>query len=198
MSQEKCVENQIVEPWVGESYESPAIFPCKTLIVGESNYTDKSEQFNPRIVNNCVADDLDGKDGNGFGRFATKLRRTIFGSESNMSPAEFWPHVAFYNFVQYRVGNAARIRPTPEMWRDSAPAFFDVVGKLNPERILVLGIQNWGKLLQAVPHEKMSDYQALLDVNGQKILAGHVQHPSSALRYAKWNLIADELLLTKP
>ena len=193
------MENQTVKPWVGGNYESPAIFPYKTLIVGESNYTETQEQFNEDLVNNCVADDKDGKDGNGFGRFATKLRRTIFGSESNMSPAEFWPHVAFYNFVQYRVGDAARIRPVDEMWRDSAPAFSRMANQLKPERILVLGIENWGNLLQVVPHEKVSEHQALLQLDGQKILAGYVAHPSSpGFSYAPWNPVAHELLLKKP
>jgi len=192
------MENKTVKPWVGENYESPAILPYKTLIVAESNYTETEEQFNKDLVNSCVSDDFTGSDRKGFGRFATKLRRTIFGRDSNMSPAEFWPHVAFYNFVQYRVGDAARIRPTPEMWRNSAPVFFKVVAQLRPERVLIAGLKNWGNLLQAVPHEKLSKNQALLKIDDQKILAGCIQHPSSALKYAEWHPVAHELLLKKP
>jgi hypothetical protein len=29
-----------IRPWKGEKYENPNIFPHKTLILGESNYTD--------------------------------------------------------------------------------------------------------------------------------------------------------------
>ncbi len=193
------MENQTVKPWVGENYESPAIFPYKTFIVGESNYTETEEQFNEDLVNSCVSDDFTGSDRKGFGRFATKLRRTIFGRDSNMIPADFWPHVAFCNFVQFRVGDAARMRPKPEMWRDSPPAFFKVAAQLKPERILVLGVDNWRNILQAAPHEKVSEHQALLQLDGQKILAGYVWHPSAPrFSYDPWSPIAAELLLKKP
>lgn len=192
------MENQTVKPWVGENYESPAIFPYKTFIVGESNYTETQEQFNEDLVNNCVDNDFKRQD-RSFQKISTTLRRTIFGRESNMSPAEFWPHVAFYNFVQRRVGDAARIRPTPEMWRDSAPAFFKVAAQIKPERILVLGIENWTNILQLAPHEKVSEHQALLQLDGQKILAGYVAHPSSiGFAYAEWHPVAHELLLKSP
>lgn len=191
------MENELVQPWVGESYESPKILPYRTLIVGESNYTDKPSQFNPYIVINCVSDDLIGEDPSGFGRFSTKLRRTIFGPENDMGPAGFWPHVAFYNFVQYLVGDAARIRPTNEMWRDSLPAFVQVVRRLKPDRILVLGIENWRNLLGAVMHKDASEYQALLEIGGREYLAGYVFHPSSSLKYADWNPVAYELLLKR-
>jgi hypothetical protein len=188
---------QIIEPWVGENYENPRILPYRTLIVGESNYTDNPNQFTPHIVINCVGDDLTGDDPSGFGRFATKLRRIIFGVEHDMGPACFWPHVAFYNFVQYLVGDAARQRPTQEMWRASVPAFGQVIEKLNPERILVLGLENWRNLLQSVPHQMVSEYQAKIEVGNKVILAGYVFHPSSSLKYSDWNPIAQELLLKK-
>ena len=184
----------IVEPWVGESYENPRNIPNRTLILGESNYTESPEQFNPSIVINCVSDDLCGDDPQGFGRFATKLRRIIFGEQSNMKPEEFWPDVAFYNFVQYLVGDAARQRPTSEMWLESVPVFSQVINELKPEKVLVLGLENWRNLLKAVPHNTVSEFQSELIVGEYKVLAGYVFHPSSSLTYSEWHPRAKELL----
>ena len=135
-----------VHPWVGERYEQPQHLPKKTLLVGESNYT-KPELFNSGLVHAWVVDDMDlggtERDTGGFCRFGTKTRRIIFGHEANVGPRAFWPDVAFYNFVQQRVGENARQRPTPEMWAASVPAFIEVVSMLQPERVLVLGKANW-------------------------------------------------------
>ncbi len=191
------MSSSFIEPWVGECYENPKIFPYRTLIVGESNYTDNPIQFSPSIVINCVSDDLCGDDTKGFGRFATKLRRTIFGAENDMGPAAFWPNVAFFNFVQYLVGDAPRQRPTNEMWRDSVPVFGQVVERLKPERILVLGLENWRNLLGSVPHHSVSEYQAQIEICPYRVLAGYVFHPSYSLKYSEWNPIARKLLLEK-
>lgn len=191
------MSDQWIKPWIGENYETPKILPYRTLIVGESNYTENPSQFDAHIVINCVGDDLAGDDPNGFGRFATKLRRIIFGPDNDMGPSEFWPHVAFYNFVQFLVGDAARQRPTDQMWRDSVPAFVQVVEKLNPERILVLGLKNWKNLLNSVQHESISEYQARLKVSGREVVAGYVFHPSTSLKYSDWTPVANELLLKR-
>lgn len=184
-----------VKPWVGDRYESPSIFPHRTLIVGESNYVDSPEKFNPYIVINCVADDLSGDDPTGFGKFSTKLRRVIFGSDGDMGPHGFWPNVAFYNFVQYLVGDAARQRPTNEMWKSSVPAFERVVEDLKPERILVLGLENWRNLLACMNHTPVSRHQAVLKVGSRDVVAGYIQHPSSSMSYAEWGPVARSLLL---
>ena len=73
-----------VHPWVGKNYKNPANILHKTLILGESNFTE-SEKFNSNLVINCVLNDLsidptEERDTTGFCRFSTKIRRVIFGS----------------------------------------------------------------------------------------------------------------------
>lgn len=189
-----------VHPWVGDNYNNPIHFKYKTLILGESNYTDPPENFNSSLVIRCVEDDLavgyPERDTSGFCRFSTKIRRIIFGRNELLGPNGLWHDVAFYNFVQSLVGGTSRVRPTFKMWGESAPAFIEVVEKLQPSRVLVLGKANWNNLLQHVQHQQESPHIATLTVGANSITAGYINHPSSSLVYATWQPIARQLLLT--
>lgn len=184
-----------VHPWVGVDYEKPAIFPYRTLILGESNYT-TPDNFGTDLVISCVGDDILGSDPN-FCRFSTKIRRVIFGRNTEIGPEEFWRNAAFYNFVQYLVGGKSKERPTSQMWIDSAEPFSEVVAKLKPERILVLGKGNWGNLLAHIEHEKVDEMQANLLVDGYSALAGYICHPSAGrgFSYQKWQPLAESIVL---
>lgn len=189
-----------VHPWVGERYGSPVHLKHKTLIMGESNFTDP-EKFNSSLVINCVLNDLstdptEVRDTTGFCKFSTKIRRIIFGRSESLGPNGFWQDVAFYNFVQSHVGEKARIRPTPEMWRQSVPAFFEIIETLKPSRVLVLGKANWNNLLEHVEHEIVDQFVAEITIGSKRIRAGYVNHPSSSLSYLTWQPIAAKLLLT--
>lgn len=191
--------NVVVHPWIGCHYKTPIHFKYKTLILGESNFTDPPENFNSSLVIRCVEDDIavfgEDRDTNGFCRFSTKIRRTIFGRDESLGPDGLWQDVAFYNFVQSLVGNKARIRPTFEMWKESVPAFFEVVEKLQPSRVLVLGKANWNNLLQHVEHNPRGQHLATLTLGANLVTAGYINHPSSSLAYATWQPIARQLLL---
>lgn len=189
----------LVHPWVGKHYDRPSLLLHKTLILGESNFTEP-DKFNQGLVQACVANDIstdpsEEKDTSGFCRFSTKIRRIIFGSDTTVGPAGFWQDVAFYNFVQALVGDRSRIRPTQEMWRESVPAFNEIVSRLTPSRVLVLGKANWLNLLSHVEHEKIDEYRAMLTVEKHRVIAGYVNHPSSSLSYNTWHPIAKDLLL---
>lgn len=188
-----------VYPWVGEKFLKPRSIKYRTLLLGESNYTEPNK-FTSELVIDCVKDDMSRnqegarRDTTGFCRFATKIRRIIFGPDEKFHPSEFWHDFAFYNFVQSLVGLHARQRPTPEMWRGSIPAFEEVVSTLNPERILVLGKANWQNLLNNFPHTLANDYSGEIHLTKGSVKVGYVNHPSSSLSYAKWNPIAESLL----
>lgn len=189
----------VVHPWIGVNYENPKFLKYRTLILGESNFTSPPENFNSSLVIRCVKDDVavenPERDTTGFCRFSTKLRRVIFGSDEVLGPEGLWNDVAFYNFVQSLVGEQARVRPTSEMWRDSVPAFFEIMATLEPSRVLVLGKANWENLLQHVAHDIESQYVAKLNVDGQIIMAGYINHPSSSMKYSVWGPVARQFLL---
>lgn len=189
-----------VHPWCGDKYEKPTIFPYRTLIMGESNYTE-SDKFGSDLVIACVLDDMSDaadRDTQGFCKFATKIRRVIFGRETQITPEEFWRNAGFYNFVQYLVGGKSKERPTNQMWIDSVEPFSEVVSQLKPERILVLGKANWINLLAHIKHEKVNETQANLFIDGYSVLAGYIFHPSSGrgFSYQKWQPVAKAIVLT--
>lgn len=188
-----------VHPWRGDDYENPTIFPYKTLILGESNYT-TPDKFKSDLVISCVLDDIgdsSDRDTQGFCKFATKIRRVIFGIDTKIEPKEFWRNAAFYNFIQDRVGGESKVRPTNQMWIDSVGPFVEVVAKLKPERILVLGKGNWNNLLAHIKHERVDEMQAILLIDGYSVLAGYIVHPSagSGFSYEKWQSVAEAIVL---
>jgi hypothetical protein len=187
-----------VHPWVGSLYATPLHFKDRTLILGESNYT-TPEKFTSSLVIDCVLDDMsthENRDTTGFCRFSTKIRRTIWGRDESLGPIGFWESVAFYNFVQPLVGDRARVRPTDEMWKESAPAFAEVMQSLQPARVLVLGKANWDNLLQCMPHEEIGPYVAEIEVASKIFRAGFINHPSSSSSYSTWHPIANAFLFT--
>lgn len=182
------------------NYTAPVNFKHKTLIVGKSNYTSPPENFNSTLVVRCVEDDLavqnPDRDSTGFCRFSTKIRRVIFGRDETLGSNGLWSDVAFYNFVQALAGDRSRIRPSAQMWARSVPAFVEVVEKLWPSRILVLGKANWKNILLNTQHHSLNPDTARLMIGRTSITAGYINHPSSNLTYATWQPIAHQLLFT--
>ena len=61
-------------------------------------------------------------------------------------PHRFWHSVAYSNYIQQFTGLAARDRPTEQMWREAVDPFFEILNKLRPDFVLVLGSQLWNRL----------------------------------------------------
>ena len=185
-----------VHPWIGEYFMTPKIFPHRTLILGESNYT-SPDKFNSALVISCIQDHIGDNTDPNFSRFATKVRRVIFGRETSISAKEFWENAAFYNFVQYLVGGESKERPTSQMWFDSVEAFSELVTTLKPERVLILGQENWRNLLGHIEHIKINENIANLVVGGSNVLAGYILHPSygGGFTYKEWHPVAESVLL---
>lgn len=190
-------KNISVHPWVGENYSNPLNFKNKTLLLGESNYT-IPEKFKTNLVIDCVKDDISSnlaeRDTMGFCRFSTKIRRIFFGRNETVTPYDFWQDVAFYNFVQFLVGGKSRERPTDQMWKDSVPAFNEIVSGLQPDKIVVLGKANWKNLLAHVENQTIDDFSARIRLNSKLYNAAYINHPSSSLSYDKWTPIVQEFL----
>ena len=179
-----------VTPWIGKRYAEPDIFPFRIAILGESNYT-AEDNFHAQLVSDCVQCHLGKNDDDNFSRFATKIRRLAFSDEVEVDA--FWNNVAFYNFVQYLVGENARERPTSEMWQGSVPAFYEFVKKVRPQRLWVLGKANWANLLAHVPHLQIDPYTVSLPIE-DGVIASYTNHPSSSLKYSDWRPVVQRLL----
>lgn len=185
-----------VEPWIGDKYPTPEIFRYRTLIMGESNYA--PDNLNLKSVIDDVKLHIGLNTNPDFSRFATKVRRlTAFDlsmASHELTRKEFWRNIAFYNFIQCLVGSKARQRPTSEMWASSVPAFLEIMEKLRPQRILVLGKANWLNLLSHVRYNEIDDFSVRVVCGGQEVVAGYTNHPSSSIAYEKWRPIVRKVL----
>lgn len=133
-------------PWVGSKYAG-GINGEKVLILGESHYHDcekdeackaseerrihHHQQFTEMVVWGWR---------NNLGRTPVS---TAVPKLFEIEKSEFWDHVSFYNYVQTFVPSRD-VRPTADAWDSaSAQAFQSVLDFLQPDRVLVLGKENW-------------------------------------------------------
>ena len=103
---------------------------------------------------------------------------------------QFWSSVVFYNFIQVKVGELPRTRPTPEMWLEAAKPCEEVVATHKPDFVLVWGKDLWGNLPPSLNQgtEMSPTGQTAICTNGDcsSFLFG-IKHPSSfGWRYDHW------------
>jgi hypothetical protein len=161
----------VFQPWVGNLYRASNRFGVRVLVLGESHYGDESETrptVTTEVVRWLAQDERHA--------FFTKVSKVLLGLDGDTwlndeARGEVWEHVAFYNYIQGFVSTDPRVRPTTEMWENSREPFLQVVRELNPQLILVLGIE-LGRNISAV--------------NGD-IEVCVIQHPSTGFSYEKWN-----------
>ncbi len=129
--------------WVGDEYgQAPAGF--RLLLVAESFYDREGnlggENPSRRLVRQIAS-------GEWKYAYFTKVRRLIQGTLSAGDEREhilgFWQKVVFYHYVQGRVGDGPRQRPTGEQWADGARLFGQVVQESSPSHVIFLGKQLW-------------------------------------------------------
>ena len=154
------------QPYIGELYNDSR-YGIRLLVVGESHYDDDASagsDFTSYVV-----------DQNAFeagASFFTKLTKLLKGTDADLTEedrVEAWKHIAFYNYVQEIVGDAARISPTKEMWEAAHEPFVEVVDRLKPDVILVLGVNLWNQMYNPPPK-----YQ---------VKWASVTHPSGGIKY---------------
>jgi hypothetical protein len=131
------------EPWRGANYES-----TRLLLLGESAYSweedahiiDPSPHHPVEIVRHIV-DDFD-YGGLGFMRTLTRgLANEEWPSKERCELV--WNKVAFTNYVPGTVGHKARVRPSPDKWKQAKLEFPDLLEQLKPLRLIVLGLEMW-------------------------------------------------------
>lgn len=132
------------EPWIGSKYETIGIDGVRVLAIGESHYGDEAgatSRFTSEVVNDCVY----------LGRhpFFTKVAKLILGMQAgqyltDVALRDAWERIAFYNYVQHMLP-AARIRPTESMWQEAEQALPNVLARLQPEVVIVMGKELGGR-----------------------------------------------------
>ena len=155
------------EPWIG-----PHFATTRLLLLGESAYSwvEDSELHHPSpkhctenvewVVNDfaaCVR----------AGPFLPKLSRALTGEYSpTRERLRFvWDRVAYTNYVTQSVGTGAGIRPSEEMWQKAYEDFPQLLAKIQPQRVIVLGREMWSRMPEA-------DLHITADTQGYKLPSG--------------------------
>jgi hypothetical protein len=123
-------------PHIGKDY-CCGISGLRILILGESHYRENGKGLYERYTRDVVHE-----------RKESANTKRFFGRIADLFEIEddaFWNQVAFYNYIQVSLPRA-RIRPEEDMWRGGLRAFREVLARLSPQFILVLGKALWENL----------------------------------------------------
>ncbi|SHO23031.1 Putative uncharacterized protein [Moritella viscosa] len=132
--------NIVFKPWIGSNYTSNK-FGARILVLGESHYGSPEDEYEDYTVDVVKMWGQENRLA-----FFTKIAKTLLNYDSSNYLNEherhtLWENVSFYNYVQAIVGEGARIRPSDEMWKKSEVAFQEVIERLDPQIIIVLGME---------------------------------------------------------
>jgi len=181
------------EPWKGSEYEHSR---PRLLILGESHYGDISSD--PDATRSLTAEYVDNKWSH---RFWTNIMQVVAGAPKHeIDRSEFWNSVALYNYVQGSAGPTAGQAPPKELWASSEQAFFSVLERLQPERVLVLSRRLWRNMssqgasgaelvVGGTAHETW-----IYDYRGGTAIASWVPHPSYGFSWRRWHPVVAALL----
>jgi len=137
-------------PWVGPRYSIGVKQGVRVLVLGESHYTRLKVDDSPELTRYVVQEHGVGDDRRAY---FTQVAALLLGRRpiSNDEKAKIWNSIAFYNFIQERVGPSARYRPTPEMWAHARRGLATVLAQCNPHLVIVTGLSLWSHLPEATP-----------------------------------------------
>lgn len=180
-------------PYIGPRYGTSSPFQLRILILGESHYCEHplTREFTKDVVQAAI----DGDTSPSLRFFARTVGVFLGGPQDLESRRRLLETVAFYNFVQETAGIAARIRPSPGMWSRATPALVEVLDRLNPQFVLVLGTELWRHLSLPfrpgptikLPDGLTSEGRLYLSASGFITLFFPINHPSSpGWSYKKW------------
>lgn len=189
----KPIKHVRFQPWVGCSYGSRS---PRLLVVGMSHYGWEGDEKTPvHLVTNAVI---------GYwcmstrtSRFFSNIAATCIGHLPNQEERiDFWNSIAFYNYIQEFVGKAARQAHPYELWERSESGFGEVLLRLKPRLILVIGLLNWGNIgnfggwegpmLRGAPESRYAHTWRYPVGDGETALAFHVKHVSAGYNFRKF------------
>lgn len=191
-------------PFVGKGYENGFLNSGKkVLILGHSHYDAENFGYpcHHSFTNDMVEGFINGEDGPYFKGFTGQTKALLNREISVDDRVAVWNQVAFYNFIQFILERPG-VKETDEQFKDSIPAFKEVLEELNPDIIITWGYGLFDKLypLGETDGEEMSL------ANGQKVytrwfatgsngkaLMIRQHHPSRYYSWDEWGKVFQNL-----
>jgi hypothetical protein len=181
-------------PWVGKDYTA-GFRKQRLLVLGESHYDtwkDTTADVEPVehtldrfFTRECVQDVIErvSVSDTQFWKFIEQALLNEY-RENGWAPNggfKLWDQFAFYNFVQFPISGAARVRPRDFEFEQSRRQFRAVIEQLRPTRILVCGKTLWDHMEEINKDEcwLSDDIQAYTLLYGSKVWCYATVHPSS-------------------
>jgi hypothetical protein len=136
-------------PLVGPRYEEGLVSDVRVLILGESHYG--SDPNEPRFGRGCTHHHfggyLEGCDVTGETQFFQKLPKIVARNVAPTSEetALAWQRVSYANAVQSLLSGPSR-SPSNDQFAAAGPALKEMVEKLKPDAILMLGRRLWNRI----------------------------------------------------
>lgn len=148
----KWSPNVQFHPYVGQYYERGLVGSKKVLLLGESHYRPSDplslkakQEFTITNFEDYASSNCQIYPRNGFwGRLQCLATRSQ--NPTRDASAEAWRRLAYANYVQDFVGQKARVRPTPTLWETGEAALMELLRRLRPDVVLVLGRATWNHL----------------------------------------------------
>jgi hypothetical protein len=183
-------------PWVGKNYNDAGYKGRRLLILGESEYEWEPGALKPEIATWLITANAKGGLKNPF---YTKIYNS-FSEEPKWQSldhfADFWNSVTFYNYIQEKVGETPRQRPTLDMWPRWRSTFVLVLEKLSPDRVLVLGRGLWNNLSALGLINAVNKDAFFLVGENKSIKVASIPHPASfGFKPSEWRTVTRDLLL---
>lgn len=181
----------VFKPWIGKDYGKRSIWGGPLLLIGESHY-DWKDRTTPYcgVTRFCVRRTIAGEKGSKFYGNVLKLFRSALEPLSNkdFGNKDFWDSVAFYNYVQSMLPGIRSPLPSG-MWEMSEEPFLEVIEKLRPSRMLVMGSEVWNHIrgieeqyLRIDGRQGSKFLSVLKTPRSPRILTTWITHPSRGRR----------------
>jgi hypothetical protein len=165
------------------------------LIVGDSHYGKEPDSASPDFTSEIVSGQFE-KPITFFTRIAGLVQNRL--PVSSAERREFWSSIAFYNYLQSFAGEGPGVSVAYEPFAKSDAAFVEVLKKLSPDVVVVLGHRVWAHMgdkgaqkdapLSAPGvEERYKEAWRYPTSNRMTALVFHVKHPSRGFTFGKFH-----------